>query len=80
MGVKSPYEFIKAWEPFDLLGLQKHIECPVLCLVGEDELEQTSQSLIDATMKWVQEGSNVQNYLFSKDSGASAHSQIGNMN
>ena len=79
MDIKSPYEFIKAFDSFNLQGLQKQFGCPILSVYGEDEIEQTSKFLIDATFKWAEETDNTQYYLFSKSTGASADCLVGNM-
>ncbi len=78
MDINSPHEFISAFDKFSLQGLQNQFECPILSVMGADELEQTSQLLIDSTIKWAQTV-NSQVHVFSKATGASAHCQIGNM-
>lgn len=79
MDIKSPYEFIKAFDSFNLNGLQKQFKCPILAIIGEDEIEQTSKILLDSTIKWAEETNNTQYHLFTKSTGASAHCQVGNM-
>ncbi len=78
MGVKTPLEFIKFWDDFTLDGLQDKIECPIVSIMGVDEIEQTSQKVIDLVMGCVGD-MNVQYHLFDKESGGAAHCQIGNM-
>jgi len=78
MGVKTPLEFIKFWDDFTLDGLQDKIECPIVSIMGVDEIEQTSQKVIDLVMGFLGD-MNVQYHLFDKESGGAAHCQIGNM-
>jgi pimeloyl-ACP methyl ester carboxylesterase len=78
MDIKTPYEFLRAWDSFSLKGLQKQIECPVVSIIGADEIEQTSQTVIDIILNWAKD-TNVQYHLFDKESGAAAHCQIGNI-
>jgi hypothetical protein len=78
MGVKTPLEFIKFWDDFTLDGLQDKIECPIVSVMGVDEIEQTSQKVIDLVMGCLGD-MNVQYHLFDKESGGAAHCQIGNM-
>jgi len=78
MGVKTPLEFIKFWDDFTLDGLQNKIECPIASILGVDEIEQTSQKVIDLVMGCLGD-MNVQYHLFDKESGGAAHCQIGNM-
>jgi hypothetical protein len=78
MGVKTPLEFIRAWDAFILDGLQDKIACPVLNVIGADEISQTSLRVINLIRNWLGE-MDVQYHFFNKESGGSAHCQIGNM-
>jgi len=78
IGAKTPLEFIKFWDAFSLDGLQDKIECPIVSIMGVDEIEQTSQKVIDLIRDWLGD-MNVQYHVFDKESGGAAHCQIGNM-
>lgn len=49
MGVKTPRDFTRAWDAYSLEGLQSKIRCPVVSLLGVDEIEQTSSKMIGTT-------------------------------
>ena len=78
IGCKTPLEFIKFWDAFTLDGLQDKIECPIVSVLGVDEIEQTSEKVIDLIRGWLGD-MNVQYHIFDKESGGAAHCQIGNM-
>jgi len=78
IGPTTPLEFLKFWDAFSLDGLQGKIGCPIVDILGVDEIEQTSDKVIDLIRDWLGD-MNVQYRIFDKASGGAAHCQIGNM-
>lgn len=78
IGPTTPLEFLEFWDDFTLRGLQDRIECPIVSIMGVDEIEQTSDRVIELIRGWLGD-MNVQYHLFDKESGGAAHCQIGNM-
>jgi hypothetical protein len=78
IGPTTPLEFIKFWDDFSLEGLQDKIECPIVSILGADEIRLTSEAVIDRMRAWLG-GMNVQYHLFDQASGGAAHCQMGNM-
>ena len=46
MGVEHPHDFFAAWAPYSLWGTEHRLTTPLLCLLGEDEIAQTSPEMI----------------------------------
>ena len=78
IGPTTPLEFIEFWDSFNLEGLQDKIRCPVLNVLGEDEIKLTSDVVIQKIVDWLG-GMNVQYHLFAKQSGGATHCQMGNI-
>ena len=54
-GVTKPHELLEAWRPFNLHGLARKIQCPLLVLVGEGEYEQTDTKTVLTMLRFIQQ-------------------------
>ena len=80
LGVNHPHEFFAAWKPFTLWGTEDRLTTPLLCVVGEDEIAQTSADMITQTIRYLRavRGPTELAYL-PKETGASSHCQMGGL-
>ena len=53
MGIAHPRDFFAAWAPFTLRGTEEAMTVPLLCLLGEDEIAQTSAEVITETVQYL---------------------------
>jgi hypothetical protein len=80
MGIKHPHEMFQAFEPYSLLGLEDRLQCPILCLFGEDEIAQTSKKIIEETVKFLKNLTcPTELHLFTRHEGAASHCQFGGL-
>jgi pimeloyl-ACP methyl ester carboxylesterase len=78
MGIKHPHEFFSAWKPYTLWGLEQRLQCPLLCLFGEDELAAVNQKLLEETVRYIDALKCLKEFqLFTRESGAASHCQMG---
>jgi pimeloyl-ACP methyl ester carboxylesterase len=78
MGLQHPHEFLDAWMPYTLHGLGTRMHCPLLCLVGEDEIAQATLKVTEAVMRYVDDvTSDTTLHFFTRDQGAASHCQMG---
>ena len=64
--------------PYSLRGLEERLVCPLLCLLGEDELAQTTLGMAEATANFL--GTVTAPWTvryFPRESGAASHCQMG---
>jgi hypothetical protein len=63
-----------------LWGTEERLVTPLLCLVGEDEIAQTSASMIAETIRYLRAvPGKAELTFFPKGSGASSHCQMGGL-
>lgn len=80
MGVAHPHDFFAAWAPFTLWGTENKLVSPLLCMIGEDEIAQTSPSMIADTIRYLRAVPGKTDVVyFPKESGASSHCQVGGL-
>ncbi len=80
MGIQHPHDFFGAWAPFTLWGTQDKLVTPLLCMIGEDEIAQTSPSMIADTIRYLRAVPAITDVVhFPKESGASSHCQMGGL-
>jgi hypothetical protein len=78
MGLKHPHEFFSAWKPYTLWGLEQRLQCPLLCLFGEDELAAVNQKLLEETVRYIDKLVCPKAvHLFTREEGAASHCQMG---
>lgn len=80
MGVEHAHDFFAAWAPYTLWGTEERLATPLLCLAGEDEIAQTSPTMIIDTFRYLATvaGPAEVGYL-PRDTGASSHCQMGGL-
>jgi len=80
LGIQHPHEFFEAWCPYSLHGLEKKLHLPLLCLFTEDEIAQTSKTVV---LDLIQFLTNIEAPLamrfFTRRSGAASHCQMGGL-
>ena len=80
LGIQHPHEFFEAWRPFSLHGLEKKLHQPLLCLFPEDEIAQTSKTMIAETIQFLTAiEAPVAMRFFTRSSGAASHCQMGGL-
>ena len=80
MGIRHPHEFFEAWRPFSLHGLEKKLRQPLLCLFTEDEIAQTSKTMVLETIQFLTDiEAPVAMRFFTRSSGAASHCQMGGL-
>lgn len=78
MGIEHPHEFFEAWSPYTLRGLEEVLACPLLCLLGEDEVAQTTRAMAEATANFLDRAKAPWSVrYFPRESGAASHCQMG---
>jgi pimeloyl-ACP methyl ester carboxylesterase len=78
MGVHDPYEFVRAWAAYSLKGLEERYDRPMLFLIGEDEIVQTSKTLTEKTERYIDSLHCEKTvHIFKREAGAAAHCQVG---
>jgi pimeloyl-ACP methyl ester carboxylesterase len=78
MGIHNPHEFIRAWAAYSLKGLEERYDRPMLFLIGEDEIAQTSKTLTEKTERYVRSlHCDKTVHIFTREEGAAAHCQAG---
>lgn len=80
MGVEHAHDFFAAWAPYTLWGTEDRLTTPLLCLAGEDEIAQTSPTMIIDTFRFLASvaGPAEMGY-FPRETGASSHCQMGGL-
>jgi pimeloyl-ACP methyl ester carboxylesterase len=78
MGLQHPNEILDAWKPFTLIGTEDRLQCPLLCLYGEDELGQMDSMVIaEAVMRYLDRiQCDTTIHVFPTSEGAGAHCQV----
>lgn len=78
-GVARPSEVLEAYRPFNIQGLAPQIQCPVLLLYGEGEIEQSNEKVALSILRFVNElMCPVAIHMFEYTDGwAASHCQIG---
>jgi pimeloyl-ACP methyl ester carboxylesterase len=80
MGVQHAHDFFAAWAPYTLWGTEDRLATPLLCMVGEDEIAQTSPTMITDTLRYlVAVRGPAELTYFPRDTGASSHCQMGGL-
>ncbi len=80
LGIQRPHDFFEAWRPYSLHGLERKLHRPLLCLFSEDEIAQTSKSMILETMQFLTAiEAPVAMRFFPRRSGAASHCQMGGL-
>jgi pimeloyl-ACP methyl ester carboxylesterase len=80
MGVEHAHDFFDAWAPYSLWGTEDRMQTPLLCMVGEDEIAQTSTKMALDTARYLGKlKSDVQFHFFPRKDGASSHCQMGGL-
>ncbi len=78
LGIKRPSELIAAWIPYTLSGLEERIRCPVLFLVGEDEMHKSNQVLVASSLRFFQAlHASKAAHIFTSEEGAGWQCQMG---
>lgn len=76
-GVRTPTEFLTAWEPYQLWDVVDLLRVPVLVLLGEDEIAEASEEVLIATLDFLEQvPAPVSLRTFSRADGGSAHCQL----
>jgi len=78
-GVSRPSEVLEAYRPFTIQELAPQIQCPVLLLYGEGEIEQSNAKVVLSILRFVNELTcPVAIHMFDYTDGwAASHCQIG---
>ncbi len=80
MGIQHPHEYFSAWKPYTLWGLEERLQCPLLCLFGEDELAAVNQKLLEETVRYIDAVKCSKTvHLFTREEGAASHCQMGSI-
>lgn len=80
MGIGHPHEFFSAWKPYTLSGLEERLQCPLLCLFGEDEVAEVNQEILEETLRFINALHCVKAvHLFTREEGAAGHCQMGDI-
>jgi pimeloyl-ACP methyl ester carboxylesterase len=81
MGLTRPSQFFNTWKPYTLTGLEGRLQCPLLCLFGEDEInQQGSLPVFEASAHYLSElKCDTTFHIFPRSQGAGAHCQIGGL-
>jgi hypothetical protein len=80
MGIQHPHDFFETWRPYSLHGLENKLHQPLLCLFTEDEIAQTSKTMVLETMQFLAAvEAPVAMRFFTRRSGASSHCQMGGL-
>jgi pimeloyl-ACP methyl ester carboxylesterase len=78
-GVSRPSEVLEAYRPFTIQGLAPQIDCPLLLLYGEGEIEQSDEKVAASILRFVNELTcPAAIHMFDYTDGwAASHCQIG---
>lgn len=80
MGVDHAHDFFDAWAPYTLWGTEDRLTTPLLCLAGEDEIAQTSPSMITDTFHYLAAvRAPAEIGYFPRETGAASHCQMGGL-
>jgi pimeloyl-ACP methyl ester carboxylesterase len=80
MEVEHAHDFFAAWAPYTLWGTEDRLTTPLLCLAGEDEIAQTSPTMITDTFRYLATVAGPAELgYFPRETGASSHCQVGGL-
>ncbi|HXY87592.1 MAG TPA: alpha/beta hydrolase [Candidatus Acidoferrales bacterium] len=83
LGIKYPHEYLEAWKPYTLKGLEDHFHSPMLFLFSEDDiidLAAPSPKIVQEILQFILSlKCDRAVHLFTGTEGASRHCQMGGL-
>lgn len=77
MGITSPHELFARWQPYTLQGLEARLTCPLLVVVGEDDLAAMPTKLVLDTVDFMARLAACEIHVFTRETGGASHCQMG---
>jgi len=79
LAIETPQEWIKAYMPFNLNGLEQNFKNPMLFLFSEDDIIQNIE-IVNELLEFMDSlDCDRSVHLFTKEEGASSHCQMGGL-